>query len=71
MKPTEVRNLRTYTRFANFSEKDEDTSQADFLDKRFSQTINKVEREMGRVINLSIAHYGGGCVYSVLYIPYD
>lgn len=71
MKPTEVRNLKTYTRFANFSEKDEGTSQADFLDERFSQIINKVERKMGRVINLSIAYYGGGCVYSVLYIPYE
>lgn len=71
MKPTEVRNLKTYTRFANFSEKDEGTSQADFLDERFSQIINKVERKMGRVINLSIAYYGGGCVYSVLYIPHE
>ena len=71
MKPTEVRNLKTYTRFANFSNKDEDTSQADFLDKCFTQTINEVEREKGHVINLSIGHYGNGCVYSILYIPYD
>ena len=71
MKSHEVRKLKTYTRFANFSEKDEDTTQADILDNRFTQTINKVEKEMGHVISHSIAHYGGGCVYSVLYIPYD